>query len=117
MDDFRSDPMPSSEGRGRARAAWDAYSRGVNRVITKPLLEGVLAQPIKEVSITVMADLIGFWFMWHTCGGFEGLRKLGMSRATIFRRVNMFRKYFGQHPDEFMFPGVTLDLDELHKHA
>ena len=33
-----------------------------------------------------------------------------MSRASIYRKVAMFRKVTGIHPDEFDLPGVDLDL-------
>ena len=35
----------------------------------------------------------------------------GMSRASIYRRIKLFRIAFGAHPDEFEMPGITLDLD------
>jgi len=45
-------------------------------------------------------------------GGFEGLQKnLGMSRSSIYRRVSQFRAAFGEHPDVFEFPGVTVDVE------
>jgi hypothetical protein len=33
-----------------------------------------------------------------------------MSRSAIYRRLRLFRKLFGVHPDEFQMPGVTIDL-------
>jgi hypothetical protein len=106
MSDFRSDPMPSAEGRGLARRAWESYSSGVNRVAV-PLL-GPL---VRTVSANTVADLMGFWVLWHLHGGFEGLRELGMSRAAIYRKTALFRKLFGAHPDEFKMPGVSVDVD------
>ncbi len=35
---------------------------------------------------------------------------MGMSRASIYRKVKLFRIAFGAHPDEFEMPGITLDL-------
>jgi hypothetical protein len=58
----------------------------------------------------VTEGLVGFWLVWHLEGGFEGVRKLGMSRSAIYRRIAMFRRVFGQHPDEFEMPGVTIDV-------
>ena len=58
-----------------------------------------------------IVDLVGFWAVWHLEGGFEGLQKMGMSRASIYRRVKLFRIAFGDHPDEFVMPGITLDLE------
>jgi hypothetical protein len=105
MADFRAKRMPSPEGRGKARAAWEAYSRAVNKVVGPPL------QPVlRDVSTTVVADLIGFYVLWHLLGGFEGLRGLGMSRSAIYRRISAFRQAFGVHPDEAEFPGITLDI-------
>jgi hypothetical protein len=44
-----------------------------------------------------------------------------MSRASIYRRVKLFRIAFGAHPDEFDMPGITLDLSDFRdgwaKHA
>lgn len=104
--------MPSAEGRGRARQAWEAYSAGVNRVAA-PLLTPL----IKTVSANTVADLVGFWVVWHLHGGFEGLRELGMSRAAIYRKTAMFRKLFGAHPDEFQMPGVALDVGRYHSES
>src|SRR5690348_15479510 len=98
--DFRSERMQSPEGRGIARRAWDAYANTVIRVAGPP------AQPlIRRVAAPIGVDLIGFWLTWHLEGGFEGLRALGMSRASIYRRVSRFRRVTGKHPDEFELPG------------
>ncbi|MFL5736414.1 MAG: hypothetical protein ACJ76P_03640 [Actinomycetota bacterium] len=72
----------------------------------RPFLE-----PLADrASVAIVNDLVGFWLMWHLEGGFDGLERLGMHRATIFRKVSRFRKFFGDHPDEFRFPGVSIDL-------
>jgi hypothetical protein len=60
-----------------------------------------------------ITDLIGFWAVWHLEGGFEGLQAMGMSRASIYRRIKLFRIAFGAHPDEFEMPGITLDLKDF----
>ena len=88
--------MDSPEGRGIARARWEetregqsgsrAADVGLNR------LERWAAAP-------VVLDLAGFWVMWHLRGGFEGLREMGLSRSSIYRRVSNFRKATGV-PDE-----------------
>lgn len=96
--------MDSPEGQGRARRAWGAYSKYVNKNITpfmKPMLEPVAAG--------MVGDLIGFWIVWHLYGGFEGLEKFGMHKSTIWRKVARFRKMTGQHPDVFEMPGITID--------
>ena len=107
--DFRGDRMPTAEGhgnaRGRARQAWDAYARTVNRVadpVVRPLAQ--------EHAASTVTDLVGFWLLWQLEGGFEGLLNLGLSRASIYRRVSAFRKSFGVHPDDYEFPGVTVDV-------
>ena len=101
--DFRSDPMESREGKGLARRAWSAYTRAVT-----PYLEPVA----RRLSATMATDLVGFWLVWHLQGGFEGLERLGVNRATIYRKISRFRRAFGQHPDEFKMPGVTIDVAE-----
>ena len=103
--DFRSDRMESPEGRGIARQAWDAYVGAVGKV-SAPALRPL----VHMYAAGSMVDLVGFWVVWHLEGGFEGLRAMGMSRASIYRRVKLFRIAFGSHPDEFVMPGVTLDL-------
>ena len=113
MTDFRSQRSPSPEGQGiaanRWRRAWDAYSRTVNKVALP-----VLGPAVEKVAWTyagkVIEDMAGFWLLWHLEGGYEGLQKLGMSRSAIYRRITAFRKHFGVHPDEYAFPGVTIDL-------
>jgi hypothetical protein len=103
VTDFRSDRMESPEGKGIARRAWDAYAGAVeNSAVTQTLA--------RKISIPVSTDLLGFWMLWHLEGGFEGMRRLGMSRATIYRRIKMFRTLMGCHPDEYTVPGVTLDV-------
>jgi hypothetical protein len=103
--DFRADRMPSPDGRGIARRTWDGYVGAVGKVTTpaiKPLVHKYAAGSI--------VDLVGFWTMWHLEGGYDGLRRLGMSRASIYRRIKLFRMAFGEHPDEFEMPGIVLDV-------
>jgi hypothetical protein len=104
--DFRSARMPSPEGKGIARRAWDAYAKQVGRV-GAPVIEPVA----RKVAVPVWLDMLGFWMAWHLEGGFEGLQQLGMSRASIYRRVSLFRRTVGVHPDEYEFPGVKLDIE------
>jgi hypothetical protein len=56
-------------------------------------------------------ELIGFYVIWHLEGGFEGLQRLGMSRSAIYRRIAIFRRMTGEHPDTFAMAGLTFDLD------
>jgi len=105
MVDFRSDPMETPEGRGRARQAWEAYA-GVVGKVTTPALRPL----VRKYAATSIVDLVGFWTVWHLEGGFEGLQRMGMSRASIYRRIKLFRVAFGAHPDEFEMPGIALDL-------
>ena len=101
--------METPEGRGIARKAWHAYADTVTRV------GGPALQPlVRRVAAPAAVDLVGFWVVWHLHGGFEGLRQLGMSRASIYRRIKLFRSSFGAHPDEYELPGVRLDLAEYH---
>lgn len=111
MPDFRSAPMESAEGKGLARRAWDSYVKTTNRVLG-PALSPLLEPAAKKLGATITADLFGFWLMWQLEGGFEGCRRLGMSRSAIYRRVKMFRGLTGFHPDEFVMAGVTFDVAE-----
>jgi len=105
VTDFRSDRMESPEGKGIARRAWDGYAGAVGRVAAP-----VLKPAVHMYAAGSMVDLVGFWAMWHLEGGFEGLQRMGMSRASIYRRIKLFRLAVGAHPDEFEMPGITLDL-------
>lgn len=102
--------MDSAEGRGyarRAKEAWNAYANAVNKValpVAKPLIQGIAAGQT--------VDVMGFWLVWHLEGGYEGLRKLGLSRSAIYRRIAIFRNATGYHPDEFEMPGVKIDLGD-----
>ena len=97
--------MPSPEGKGIARRAWDAYANAVSKA-ARPYVEPFA----RKAAVPVMMDLAGFWLLWHVEGGFEGLLRLGMSRASIYRRIRLFRKLMGVHPDEYQMPGVELNL-------
>ena len=101
--DYRSDRL-GPEGRGHARRAWEAYSKGVRKVS-----EPILVPAGNVVAREWILDLLGFWMLWHLYGGFEGLERFGFHRSTIYRKVSRFRQTFGAHPDEYEFPGVTID--------
>lgn len=116
MPDYRSEKMETAEGRGIARRAWQAYQSRAKRV-AGPILDPVLDPIAKRLAATQVADLLGFWMLWHLHGGFEGLEQLGMHRSTIFRKVNRFRTLFKVHPDEFTLDGVTIDAAAYWKAA
>src|SRR5215212_1291833 len=97
--------MESPEGRGIARRAWDSYAKAIDPVV-RPFAR-VMAE---RISPPVALDLAGFWLLWHVEGGFEGLQRMGMSRSSIYRRISVFRKIFGVHPDEYEMPGVKLNI-------
>lgn len=120
MSDFRAHRMPSPDGQSIAKnrweRAWSAYVKAV-RPVTDPLVKP-LAPLILPVARGATFDLVGFWFVWHTAGGFEGMQsQLGMSRSAIYRRISLFRKVFGEHPDVYRFPGVTIDLEAAIREA
>lgn len=108
MVDFRSAPMQSPEGAGKARRAWDAYARTVNKVAA-PVVMPVLDPAIQRLAHSMTVDMLGFWMAWHIYGGFEGLVEFGMHPSTVWRKVKRFRTVFGEHPDTYEFPGVKLD--------
>jgi len=99
--------MESPEGKGLAQGAWAAYADKLTRAA------GPAIEPLaKRIAAPAAVDLVGFWLVWHLHGGFEGLRELGMSRASIYRRIKLFRISYGAHPDEYELPGVRIDLAE-----
>lgn len=118
MSDFRSDPMPSPDGLGKAKnnfqKVWAAYVKALEPA-TKAL-EPALSAMARPVAQVLTFDLFGFWLAWHLEGGFEGLQRprpggLGMSRSAVYRRVSMFRRMTGKHPDEYSVPGITVDVE------
>src|SRR5205085_9170538 len=102
MVDFRSDRMESPEGRGIARRAWEGYVGAVGKVAT-PALRPL----VRKYAAGSIVDLVGFWAVWHLEGGFDGLLAMGMSRASVYRRITLLRLPFGAHLDEFERPGVA----------
>jgi len=63
----------------------------------------------------MVVDLFGFWLLWQLEGGYDGLRRLGMSRSAIYRRIKLFRTMTGMHPDEYVLPGVETDVQTYRK--
>lgn len=99
--------MPSREGRGlaanRRRSAMER-------------LADIGAAPLEVVARRAALEAVmnrgGFWLLWQMEGGFDGLRRLGMPEATIYRKIKQFRESFGKHPDEFDFPGVEVNVEK-----
>ena len=108
-DDFRSDPMDSPEGKGRApRATGNADANAVNRV----LRPGPFSRSLVEIARKQVIELVGFWVAWHLYGGSEGLvEHVGMHPSTVWRKVKKFRPAFKEHPDVYEMPGVTIDAE------
>src|SRR4051794_34163288 len=99
--------MPSPEGRGIARRRLEQAWAGDQKA-ARPVVEPAASW----LAVRMTEDVVGFWLLWHLHGGYEGLRELGMSRSGIYRRIGLFRRAFGAHPDEFEFPGVTINVEE-----
>jgi hypothetical protein len=110
-DDLRKQRSESSEGKGRARRAWQAYADAVNRFRPKWVDEA-----LRDLALRWTEEMVGFWVCWHLYGGFEGLEKAGWHRATIYRKLKRFRLVFHKHPDEFELVGVNLDLEAFWGH-
>jgi hypothetical protein len=118
--DFRADKSITVEGSGNAAARWNAYHhaldedvlaeafpmRGVDEEQHPDYVRDDIAEDAMEQS-----ELIGFWVAWHMAGGFLALEEGGWHRATIFRKIRRFRARYGEHPDEYSFPWITLDLE------
>ena len=119
MADFRSERMPSPEGEGRAKTAYEsAYEvyLKTNTAINKRLFGAFpeLREMLRGYTGARLVDLFGFWLMWQACGGFEGTQKaLGISKSQMYRRIALFREVFGEHPDVCEFAGITVDSVEF----
>ena len=117
MSEVRATRSPSPDGqgvaKGRLERAWDAYY-GAVRPVTDPLSKR-LAGLLMPFARGATFDLLGFWVSWHMLGGYEGLQQIGMSRSAVYRRITLFRKVFGAHPDVYRFPGIILDVDAFVK--
>jgi hypothetical protein len=59
----------------------------------------------------LVVELYGFWLLWHLEGD-EQLRRGGLGQKSIDRRIELFQRAFGVHPDEFNMPGVALDVQK-----
>lgn len=119
--DFRGERMASPEGEGRAKdgaeRAWRKFYK-TNKAINDPLYAALpfLKTLSKGYAASQYMDLFGFWMLWHLLGGFENMQKVfGLSRSSMFRRVALFRETFGEHPDVYEFPGITIDPVEFAK--
>lgn len=104
--DWRKHKMSSAEGSGKARAAWDDVPGSLKETPGTTAGSGVLGVLAREG----VEGALGFWMLWHIHGGFEGLRRFGMSRSVIYKKIARFRTGFGEHPDDFSLPGVTIDV-------
>jgi len=107
VTDYRSERMASPEGLGNARRTFEEVTSELTASARSPLLRPIA----RRFAGPLAMDIAGFWLLWHLEGGFEGLLRLGMSRASIYRRIKEFRSTMGMHPDEYEMPGVTLDLE------
>ena len=111
VDDLRKQRSESSEGTGRARRAWEAYARAVNRA--RP---AAVDRAVQRLAKSWTEELLGFWLCWHLYGGFEGLERAGWERRTIYRRLKKFRLVFKKHPDEYGVVGVDVDPKAFWEH-
>lgn len=95
--------------------AYESYIK-VNKSINKRVFGAFpeLRSMLRGYAAARVVDLFGFWLLWRLMGGFEGMQQgLGISRSGMFRRIAMFREVFGEHPDVYEFPGVTIDQEEF----
>lgn len=106
--DYRSQRSPTPEGKGIAKRAWDTYAATVNKKLG-PTIHPIIRPAVEPLARAYLAEMMGFWMLWHLYGGFEGLERFGYHRATIYRKVKRFRHVLGVHPDEFTIEGITLD--------
>ncbi|MFH1331295.1 MAG: hypothetical protein ABIJ48_11660 [Actinomycetota bacterium] len=104
MDDLRRQRMDSAEGLGKAFKVWTGYSAALGFV--RP---ASWDRAFSHVGERLTMENMGFWLCWHFFGGFEGMRRAGRSRATIYRHLKRFRVSMKCHPDEYVMPGVDIE--------
>jgi hypothetical protein len=103
--------MATAEGSGRAKRSFEAVA-GDQEKYPEFTPGSVIGSIAGRMAANRIEELLGFWLLWHTSGGFEGLEKrFGMKRTSIYRRIGLFREVFGKHPDDFVLDGITIDLD------
>lgn len=116
MADFRSERMASPEGEGQAltrlEKAWGSYYE-TNRKLNRPIVD-LWGPFLKPFAAKPAMELFGFWMAWQLLGGFDGVaNSLSISRSGMYRRIALFRRVFGEHPDVYQFPGVYIDMDRF----
>lgn len=99
-------PRPTTTAAALGRALPDYPGR--------QLLEGVLAPVVRPVAAHLAGQsvqrLLGFFLLWHSYGGFEGLlASRVISRAGIYAQRREFAEVFGVDVDEFL-PEVATAL-------
>ena len=57
----------SNEGRN-PRRSWDVYAAAVNKTVT-PKMAPIIEAAVAPIARTMLADMIGFWTLWHLHGG------------------------------------------------
>jgi hypothetical protein len=102
LGDLRSKPMETRDGYGLAAGKWDAAASALVR-------GGLIEVGARRVALEDIQSLVGFWALWQLEGGFAGMERIGYAPATIYRKIKSFREVFGQHPDQFSFPGLIAD--------
>jgi hypothetical protein len=94
---------------GRGYAAYE-FSSALEKLALRAV--GPIEGPIRRLALSTVQDLIGFWALWHLEGGFVGLERVGMARASIYRKIKLFKDSFGEHPDVYRFPGLEADPEK-----
>jgi len=101
--DFREERMDSAEGLGKALRVWTGWSESVG--LERP---AAWDRAFARIGEKHLMEMYGFWLTWQLFGGFEGMRRAGWSRATIYRHLKRFRTQLKSHPDEFRLAGVEI---------
>jgi hypothetical protein len=80
------------------KEAWEALLRPV----VEPLAKKWAGHKVQR--------LVGFWVIWHTMGGFDGLLESGLwSRAGVYAQRQEFHEVFGVEVEAWM-PHLSLAL-------
>jgi hypothetical protein len=91
----------------RAKALSDATPDYPGRQALEDLLRPALEPLAKKWAGHKVQRLAGFWLLWHTMGGLDGLLASGLwSRANVYAQRHEFLVVFGCEVEAWM-PGLV----------
>jgi hypothetical protein len=95
-------------GYTKAKTVAGALPDYPGRQALEDLLRPVVEPLAKKWAGHKVQRLVGFWLMWHTMGGLEGLIASGLwSRGNLYAQRHEFHEVFGCQVEDWMPALVT----------